>query len=380
MKIAVVVNELNVRGGTHKQVLRLCQYLKKNNIDFILCTKIYDKNRTYREFQEFNIIALYYNSTEWEKSHHKEDNKRLYQCIPDDIDIINVHDNQLNGFMFRAILNHKKIVWQINDLPPVFQVGVDHSYKKTIKDIIGKKIIKYIAKRAKKITVNVTKNKERVEQAMGVDAEVFYCGVDVNDRLIQHSYSDLKSVFNLLSMGVFIPYRNYEMLIETVQLLKKSGYKLRLNIIGNTEFDPQYVEKIRNMIQKTKLESYIKIWGQVDDEVYTTLFNEANAFAFVNIEQSWGLAVFEAMSAGLPTIVSNSVGAIELLHNNQDAIIVNPKNSREICDAIIRLISDEQYYNSISRNAANAVKSFTWDDLYSSKMLAVFNEIMEEVK
>ena len=40
MKIAVVVNELNVRGGTHKQVLRLCQYLKKNKIDFILCTKI----------------------------------------------------------------------------------------------------------------------------------------------------------------------------------------------------------------------------------------------------------------------------------------------------------------------------------------------------
>ena len=42
MKVAVIVNELTVRGGTHKQVLRLCQYLEKKEIDFVLCTKYYD--------------------------------------------------------------------------------------------------------------------------------------------------------------------------------------------------------------------------------------------------------------------------------------------------------------------------------------------------
>ena len=33
MKVAVIVNELTVRGGTHKQVLRLCQYLEKKKIN-----------------------------------------------------------------------------------------------------------------------------------------------------------------------------------------------------------------------------------------------------------------------------------------------------------------------------------------------------------
>ncbi len=380
MKIAVVVNELNVRGGTHKQVLRLCQYLRENKIDFILCTKIYDENKTYREFKEFDVTSLYYDSTEWENANHRDDNKRLYECIPRDVDIINIHDNQLNALMLRAVLNRKKVVWQINDLPSVFQVGVDSAYRKTIKDILSKIAIKYIAKKVKKITVNVTKNKERVEQIMGRSADVFYCGVDVNDRLKRHSHSEIKSVFNLLSMGVFIPYRNYETLIKVVNLLNKSGYRVKLDIIGNTEFDTKYVEKVKNLIEKTNSEKYVKIWGQVDEDVYTQLFNTANAFAFVNIEQSWGLAVFEAMSAGLPTIVSNSVGAIELLHNNQDAIIVDPLNSSEICDVIKQLIDDKQYYDLISRNAAKAVKEFTWDNLYSSKMLTVFKEITEEVK
>ena len=59
MKIAVIVNELNIRGGTHKQVLRLCQYLKEHNINFVLCTKIYESEKTYKEFESFDIISLY---------------------------------------------------------------------------------------------------------------------------------------------------------------------------------------------------------------------------------------------------------------------------------------------------------------------------------
>ena len=56
MKILVTINELNIRGGTHKQVLRLCEYLSKNN-EVIIYTKIYEKEKTYPEFEKFNIVS-----------------------------------------------------------------------------------------------------------------------------------------------------------------------------------------------------------------------------------------------------------------------------------------------------------------------------------
>ena len=46
MKIAVLVNELNIRGGTHKQVLRLCEYLESQRIEFKIFTKYYDALQT----------------------------------------------------------------------------------------------------------------------------------------------------------------------------------------------------------------------------------------------------------------------------------------------------------------------------------------------
>ena len=278
MKIAVVVNELNVRGGTHKQVLRFCQYLKKKKLDFTLFTKIYDESKTYKEFKEIEIVSLYHSEIEWERAEHKNDNKKLFKCIPSDVDIVNVHDNQLNGLALRALMHGKKFVWQINDLPYVFNVGVNSNYKNNIRDLMSKQVIRYIAKRSNAITVNVTKNRIRVEEEMGISAKVLYCGVDVNPNLKRHFYKDFSSSFSLLTMGVFSYYRNYETLIKVISHLRSEGINITLDIIGSTETDSVYAQKINEMINDLKLDNYIKVWGQVSDEKYNELFNMANAF------------------------------------------------------------------------------------------------------
>ena len=175
-------------------------------------------------------------------------------------------------------------------------------------------------------------------------------------------------------MGVFLKYRNYETLIEVVKILRIEGVNVRLDIIGKTN-DVVYTNMICKMINDYKLENHIKVWGQVDDARYNELFNNASAFAFINIDQSWGLAVFEAMSAGLPTIVSESVGAVELLHNDIDSVIVNPKDAKAICKIIKKLMRDSTYYNRLSENAYNVVRNYSWDQLYCEPMLKLFFEL-----
>lgn len=195
----------------------------------------------------------------------------------------------------------------------------------------------------------------------------------------KHEYhNEMKNQVKLLSTGVFFSYRNYETLVLVVDYLRSKGYKVKLDIIGSTDKDKDYANKILALIKEKKLENDIKIWGQVDEITYNTLYNQADIFAFINIDQSWGLTVFEAMSAGIPTLVSNSVGAIELLHNGEDAIIVEPKDVREIANQMIALMEDGEYYNRISEKAYNAVKDYTWEKLYSSKIVKLFDELLRK--
>lgn len=379
MKVAILIEDLNIRGGTHKQVLRLCQFLKRY-CDITIYTYVYDDSSTYPEFKDFKIVTIDDNNIAKVPRKFKRARKQyeLLKLIDKDTDIINVHDNGFEHLMFFA-LNKFNIVWQINDMPGIFGVGVSKGHKRrrfSFRKYLIQKYFSYIAKNIDNVTVNVTKNKDRVLECMGVQAEVLYCGVDLNEKLKVHSFNlDSKDRVNILSSGVFFPYRNYETQIKIISDLRKQGVNAYLKIIGATDRAPEYYEKIKGLIREHGLDDYIEICGQVSETKYEELHNWADLFMFINIDQSWGLAVFEAMSCGLPVIVSESVGATEILSNEIDSIIVNPVEVEEICSKIKRLMWDREYYTSIAVNAMEATRKYTWDDMYSKKMLQIFNNI-----
>lgn len=393
MKVTIVINDLDIRGGTHKQVLRLSQYLKSCDCELVIATKFFNLEKTYPEFKEFDIVYIYdenpttlrLNEGVLSKLRNKIqlffDAIKLAKKIPVDSVIVNFHDNNLYTTMLLTKLffcKKARFVWQVNDLPLAFHVGVARAIKNTWKDNVRRIYFRFVAKCTDVITVNVTKNAERVKQCFDREAKVFYCGVDVNDKLQKHSYNIKDNKVNILSSGVFFPYRNYESLIGVIETLKNKNVNVHLDVIGATDRVPEYSEKIKNLVKEKQLENEITIWGQVDDEKYVELHNQADMFAFININQSWGLAVFEAMSCGLPVIVSESVGAIELLHNDEDAIIVDPENIEQVSDVVLKLMNDKDYYSKISDNAYKVVKEFTWDKLYSERMLDLFEELIKK--
>lgn len=389
MKTAIVVSEINIRGGTHKQVLRLCQYLEQQGVAFSLLTKYYEPEKTYPEFQKYNVLFVKEKEEEWKKeySFFKKlkllydkmlgEEYALFRKLPKGTNIVNIHDNRLFVFSFLVkIFTKAKLVWQINDLPHRLLHGADKENEKNLFAKWEDFFVKQSVKRADAITVNVSKNRTRVQEKMNRDAHVFYCGVDVNNNLNPHSYAivDDKPI-RLLSAGVFFPYRNYETLVLTVERLRSEGRDVHLDIIGSTDMDKAYADSVCALIKQKELQEHVTVWGQVDEETYARLYNEADIFMFLNIDQSWGLAVFEAMSCGLPVLVSNSVGAIELLHHDQDAIILEPKDVEAVSKTVIRLAEDAAYYNMLSQNAMAAVKEFTWDRLYNERVLQLFQQL-----
>lgn len=388
MKVAILVNEINICGGTHKQVLRLVDYLKREKVDFQILTRYYNDEKTYKEFKNFKIDYLKkdFKTINFKfKILNKIINKyidlieqiKLFNKMDKDVNVVNVHDNNLSIVIFLSKIFRKKIVWQINDLPGCFLEGNAKRLKDSTRFKIKRMYYKWIINWVDIITVNVTKNKERVRKHFNRDAKVFYCGTDIDESWKQHNKILDKKHVCLISTGVFFPYRNYETLIQVVECLLKKDIDCCLNIIGSTELNKKYTLKIKDLIKNKKLEKHIFILGQLNEVDFNKIYDGSDIFLFVNIDQSWGLAVFEAMARGLPVVVSESVGAVELLKDKENAFIVNPVDVEEITN-VIEFLKDDKIYQKISENAINSVKNFTWDKLYSSKMLNIFNEIVKK--
>ena len=377
--ITFLINELNIRGGTHKQFLYLLKYTASQNVDFKIITTCYEPEKTYPDFSKFEQQITVIPRGKGESIFSKLCNrlrfalklrKELKQSA-----FINVHDP---GFeLFFLFFPSQRVIWQINDLPYYFNVGIfkNKTYS-NIKNAILRKLAVWGTQHAvQKITVNVTKNKQRVEKYLQRPALVYYCGIEAIDVT-----KDINSTFerfaqkriNILSSGVFFPYRNYETQIAVIEQLLQKGINARLKIIGATS-DKSYTNKIQELIKTKALSSAVTICGQVDEQTFKELHTNADIFMFINIDQSWGLAIFEAMSCGLPVIVSNSVGATEILTDQYNAIFVDPTDCNAIVNWIQKLMSDKSYYQTLSQYSKKLIQQYSWEESYCKPIFDLFS-------
>ena len=371
MKISLLTENLSVRGGTHKQVLRLAEYLRSCGDQVEIVTGEYQPDQCYEEFRDFVI------KTDSRPRHGRLGRVaaavRLARLIAPDCDVLNLHDQGCDLTARRASLRRPSlpIVWQINDLHPAYRVGPCAGLKAHWLQPVHRSLGRWVARRCTVLTVNVTKNARRVQENMGREARVLYPGVDQDASM--PAVRALTVPLQVLSIGVLYHYRNYETVIESLAVLAKKGIRAELTIVGTTKFTPQYARQLQALAEERGIAA--RFLGEVPGDVLRQTMARSHVFVFVNLDQSWGLAAFEALNMSLPVVLSESVGAVELLRGNPSVRVVDPRSAAAVAAAIAEIASSQPHYESLAGMAFESVRDYTWDKLYSSAMRRLFLEV-----
>lgn len=85
---------------------------------------------------------------------------------------------------------------------------------------------------------------------------------------------------------------------------------------------------------------------------------------FVNpaMTEPFGLTLLEAAATGLPLVATNDGGPRDILGYCQNGILVDPTDTTEIAEALKKLLTDPEYWETCSRNGImNVRKYYTWD-------------------
>jgi glycosyltransferase involved in cell wall biosynthesis len=376
MKVCLLIESLSVRGGTHKQLLRLAQYLRSSGDRVDIVTREYEPSQCYEEFGGFEIRTAARRVSG--RLGRIASGLRLEAMIPEDSDVLNVHDQGCELIVLESLRRRRAlpVVWQINDLHPAYRAGPHTGAKAHWLHPLQRFIGRLVAKRCQALTVNVTKNAGRVAKQMGVEARVFYCGVD---QAISHPMRRRLGVpLHIISVGVLFRYRNYEAIIEALSLLGQRGIGADLTIVGSTKYHPEYACELESLAEQ--LEVDVRFLGELPASVLLERMAESHVFVFVNLDQSWGLAAFEALNMSLPVVLSESVGAVELLRDNPSVRVVDPKSPAAIADALAEMTSDQRHYERLASTAFESVRAYTWDRLYGSNMRNLFLQVANRKK
>lgn len=369
MKIAIYIADLDVQGGTHKQVLRLADFLVRQGHTVRLFTPVYHPEKTYPEFSDYDITSLRKNMVNVNSSRLRLLIDLWAQFVlflksrKDHYDIINMHDMNTTCYtLLNVFFGKSRLVWQINDIHLAFRMEDTEKCKNKLAPLFLF-FTSLAARRVDLITVNVTKNAERVVRYLGAEAKVVYCGVDPLPPR-QH-YPDNNSVIRIVSTGVVFSFRNYENVIKTASLLQSTYHKnVLVDIIGDMRYEPDYVRQLQGLAERCRAQ--VTFHGAVSQQRLESLYAQGTVFVFINLDQSWGLAVCEAASCGLPVIVSDSVGVVEIVRNQPGFVVVDPLDAKQIAQTIYDITQNQDKYVALCQSASTSVKNMSWDIMYSA--------------
>jgi glycosyltransferase involved in cell wall biosynthesis len=169
----------------------------------------------------------------------------------------------------------------------------------------------------------------------------------------------------LLFVGRINPLKGLEYLLEAIKLLKAQN--LTLTIVGDISSVPRYTQTIKEKIKIFGIEDRVNLEGEIKDvNKLLEIYNTSDIFILPSLWDTSPIAIIEAMCVGLPIIATNVGGIPEWVENGVNGILVPPRNSHILADAIIRLVQDTHLMKEMGRKGYE--KSFhfrkrTWEDV-----------------
>lgn len=402
MNIALVIAHLDIKGGAQRQFIELASHLVKHGHLVHVYALYYNPSETYPLPDTIPVVYTPSTDSQWLTVNQQNGiwntlysfiqsrmqlTKRMYlltqrilsnhqECT---YDIVNYHDIQVEQLATNIPI---KSCWMMNDLPLFFdlkerQVSKYHNHP-LLPLIIAFEKLRYshIVKALSSIIVLDNRNKQLVQKYFNTTADIVRSGLHHSKKFNPGKHSEKKVI--LLTTNIFFPHRRYEDVIEALNILiNKDGVtNLEYHIVGKTDTDPIYYQKILSLIAKYDLQKNVRILGTVSDSKLHTEYERAHIFVFPNHNQTWGLSVFEALAHSCAVIVSTGAGAHEVLTHNKNALLYTSCNAEELAQNIKLLVSNTPLRKKLAKNGfAFVVENISWD-LYTQSMTTVFKKIV----
>jgi len=175
-------------------------------------------------------------------------------------------------------------------------------------------------------------------------------------------------------LGNTDPKKNTERtLVAYSKYLKQSEVKRKLLM---ADLDKEYLDGIIERNKIDNIRENIVMPGYIVNSDLPYIYNNAFAFLYTSLRESFGIPLLEAMACGTPVITSNTSSMPEI--GGQDAILINPESSDEITEMMLRLEKDNAFYEQQRQIGLERAKLFSWRKT-AEKLLKLYQEVYSEI-
>lgn len=187
--------------------------------------------------------------------------------------------------------------------------------------------------------------------------------------------NELADELNILFVHRLCEQKGTPYLIDAFQDLNESYDDINLILVGENHLASQY----RDIISKSPDIYWLE---RVAYKNIKYIYNISDIFSLpsvtmTNNEEQFGVAVLEAMSSGLPTVVSDVGGLPHVVDESHTSIVVPERDVTNLKSGIERLIESQELRQELGREGRELVEA-TYDKEVVSRKLRAFYKTLDE--
>ncbi len=157
-------------------------------------------------------------------------------------------------------------------------------------------------------------------------------------------------------IGALHPRKNLTNLFKSFDRFRKVYQSdIKLVIVGAKKW---WTQEIRNTYENMEFREEVIFTGRLSADELKNALGSALALTYISYFEGFGIPIVEAFYCETPVITSNVTSMPEVA--GDAAAIIDPFSVEDICQAMIKIASDEEFRNKLIQKGKERKKIFTW--------------------
>lgn len=173
-------------------------------------------------------------------------------------------------------------------------------------------------------------------------------------------------------IGRLHPKKNVDILLRAI-----AGLDTPVRLIVCGDGDPAYRSELRRLATVLAVDDHVEWRGHVDARGRAELFAESHVVAMPSAYECFGMAAAEAMTAGVPVIVSRSTGVAPVVEEYDCGKIVEAGDENSLGTALEDVAKDETWRDGARvRSLKAAAENYDFGS-YGTRISAAYAKLID---
>ncbi len=186
------------------------------------------------------------------------------------------------------------------------------------------------------------------------------------------------SDFVITAIGRAVPVKGWDILHRAFAETAGIYPNMHLLLVGSIDApnERKFAERLRYLARETGCRERIHLLGHRAD--IAEILKASDIFAFPSRSDGQGLALVEAMAAGLPCVASRTGGIPELIQHDRSGLLFSRERTDVLAEQLLKLYRDPHLRQRLSHEALAVAKRYSMEN-YVEQVMKCYLSILHRV-